>query len=207
MFLISNSCNCCYSTSSNWWLCLGNNPWLFSFLVPLDFFLSFVFSVGKNKRASKNSLGHFKDLFETHRVDSILLPKIVKARFVWGFPDPFILFWITDAEKYNLVYHIELCGQMTIKEDRYSRKCKWKMFLFIREFSREKNGVAWSNIIDILTGFLVIKPYSFLSHNNILLIHAICMLIEYIANSSLYMHHVVIRSKIKIISRPIVLIT
>lgn len=45
-------------------------------------FLSFVFSVVRNKRASESSSGHFKDLLETRRVDSTILPTIVKARFV-----------------------------------------------------------------------------------------------------------------------------
>lgn len=73
----------------------------------------------RNKRASKNSSGHFKDLLETFRVDSTSLPTIVKARFVLGFSDFFFLVCITDAEKYDLVYHIGFYGQMNIKEDRY----------------------------------------------------------------------------------------
>ena len=45
----------------------------------------------RNKRASKNSSGHFKDLLETCRVDSTGLPTIVRARFVLGFSNFFFL--------------------------------------------------------------------------------------------------------------------
>lgn len=109
-----------------------------SFLVPLDFFSIICTFSCEEQESIKEFFRAFwrsiRDLQGWLHSSSNNCQNKICLRLSWSF----FLFWITDAEKYNLVYHIELCGQMNIKEDRYSRKYKWKMFLFIREFSRGK---------------------------------------------------------------------